>query len=265
MKFQKYAIIFLIVLVSCSQKSIIPEKDMVAIIVRIQLINATIQHHNFQNSIYNKDTIDFYSKTVQSFGYTKAQFDSTLKMYTKDPKELDAIYDKVIIELSKIETGISTQKMNIEHSIAKDTLKNLWPYQSQYRVPEDGSVNSIGFEIPILGDGLYTISADIIVFPDDGSVKPTLTGYFYFDDKTPKGNISGLKTTEEFKDGIMRNYTIKLELNNSLVTLLKGNILDHNNPDPNFTKHASVSNIKVYFKPSNPIKSRPIKEDFLQH
>jgi hypothetical protein len=40
-------------------------------------------------------------------------------------------------------------------------------------------------------------------------------------------------------------------LKNSLVTHLKGVLLDYNNTNKNFKSHANISNIKVTYKPNS--------------
>lgn len=248
-KISKYVIIVVAIFSSCNASTIIPSKDMVSILVKIQLIDAAVININNRQAYLNKDTIDYYGKTIESFGYTKAQFDSSLKYYSADTKELDKIYDKVIIELSKLETKNNAEVKVKEDSISSEALKNLWPLKPHWEDPADGEVNFVPFEIPVVGEGIYTISADIIVYPDDESVRPTLTAYFFFDDKSEAGNRSVVTSTELSKDGIVKNYQIKLELNNSLVTHLKGLLFESYNTDMKFKKHNSASNILITYKP----------------
>jgi len=257
-----FALIVIIFFISCRSKIIIPKRDMVSLLVKIQLLDASIQSSKFRHKNNgSKDTLDYYSKTIESFGYTESQFDSSLKFYSKSSKELDAIYDEVIIELSKIEMKVIAENKEKEDSIALDTLKNLWPLKPQWDVPAEGATNPVAFEIPVVGEGIYTISADIVIYPDDESVNPTLTASFFFDDKSKKGNISEYTTKKINKDGVQRNYKIIIELKNALVTHLKGFILDHHNSNTEFKKHASASNITITYKLSQKnkksVKAKP--------
>ena len=263
LKLSKYALIIAFFIVSC-RNSIIPEKDMVSIIVKTQLIDAAIKHRNFQNSIYNKDTIDFYSKTIQSFGYTKAQFDSSLKTYTRNSKKLDAIYDKVIIELSEIETKINAKNIIYDDSIVNATNKNLWNKKTSYELTKNGPKETIDFAIPVQGLGNYTISADVLIHDDDESVKPSMVAYFFFDDKSKEGMRSGLTTSTFTKTEKSQTYTIEMMLHNSLVTHLKGSLFSYDSTESKFKSHASISKIKVYYKLSKSNKTRPANEEFLQ-
>ncbi|RPH32755.1 MAG: DUF4296 domain-containing protein [Bacteroidales bacterium] len=256
-KLARYALL-MVLLVSCNREVVIPEKDMVSILTKIQIIDASVQSFRLREAYFNKDTIDYYSRTIQSYGYTEEQFDSSLSFYTKRPKEFDAIYDKVIIELSKLETKFTAENKNIIDSIAKDTLKNLWNLRTSYHIPDDGSRSKIDFMIPVNGLGVYTISADVLIHDDDATVNPSMEAYFYFDDKSKDGRKSGITTKSYSRVKDTLTYSMQLELKNSLVTHLKGSLYNHSNADTNFTKHATIMNIKISHKPG---KLKSIKVD----
>ena len=254
-------ILFLILLLSCTSRKIIPEKDMVSILAKVYITDATVIKSDLRNTFFDKDTIDYYAKIYQKYGYTAAQFDTSFNYYSRDPKKLDAIYDKVIFELSKMETKAMAENVVKIDSVVKDTLKNLWTLKSHWEVPSDGAINPVEFELPVIGEGVYSVSADITVYTDDESVNPSITAYFFFDDKSKNGNISVYTLKDLIKDGKQRNYRIDLKLTSSLVTNLRGFILDHHNSDPKFKKHCSASNIKVTFKPF--LENKKVKKQIM--
>jgi hypothetical protein len=245
----KYALVAITIFSSCKSSYIIPQKDLVSLLVRIHLIDATVTKSDLRTAYFNKDTIDYYGKTIQSFGYSQAQFDSSLKFYSKDPKQLDAIYDKVIIELSRIETKITADNKSSLDSILKDTLRNLWNLNPIYELPTEGKQSSIDFKIPTIGPGTYTISAEVLIYPDDQSAKPSMVAYFYFDDQSTEGKKSVLTTKPYQKSDQPQVYIMQMELHNSLVTHLRGSLFLHSTTDVNSVMHARVSNISVSFKP----------------
>lgn len=251
----KLSLVFIILFVSCAPKSIIPEKDMVSIIVKIQLIDAAVQSHIFQKELFNKDSIDYYSKTIESYGYTKAQFDSSLSFYSKKPSQIDAIYDKVITDLSTLETENLAENKFYDDSVARDTIRNLWNLGSAFELPNKGDNPSIEFFIPARGLGVYTISADVLLHADDETEAPSMEAYFYFDDKSKEGRKSGLTNKLYEKNKDTTTYSIQLELRNSLVTHLKGSLFANKKTGKVIKTHASITNIKVYYKPGR-LKSR---------
>ena len=256
-KRNRWTLVVTMLLFSCKTSTIIPEKDMISILVKISITDATVVNSDLRKTYFDKDTIDYYGKTIQSFGYSSAQFDSSLKHYSKAPKELDAIYDKVIIELSKIQTDLAT--LSKKDSTGIDSLKNLWSLKTEYNLSLDGPQDLIFFDIPVVGLGTYTLSYDIQIFADDESVNPQLKIYFYYNNKTESGDVSHYITKPYIKDGVKRTITTQMELRNSLVTKLKGLLLDYSNPNKNFRSHATVSNIKVNYKPFSPKNKKSFK------
>ena len=64
-------------LLSCNKGYIIPERDMVKILTKIFItdgVTSTPPH----NILYGHDSIDYYEPILKSYGYTTAQFDSSV-------------------------------------------------------------------------------------------------------------------------------------------------------------------------------------------
>jgi len=249
-------ILVIVAVGSCRNQAIIPEKDMVSILAKIQIIDASVQYDKYRSKFFDKDTIDYYSNTIQSFGYSKVQFDSSLSYYARNPKILDAIYDKVIIELSKSETKIAKQSKALLDSLERDTSNNYWALKPIIQFPTDEKLGVVDYSIPVMGLGIYTVSADVCIYADDNSLEPSMTAYFYFDDKSKEGNKSSFNKKAYSKTVDTLNYAIQLELQNSLVTHLKGSIFAFKNSTQNIKRHAFLTNIKINYKPVVP-KKRP--------
>lgn len=247
-RFTRFILIVLLFATSCSSNEIIPQKKMVPILVKIYLTDATIMNSDYRQKFYRKDSIEYYAPIIESYGFTSTQFDSSLIYYERKPKELDEIMDKVIFELSKIQTDLE-QEEKVD-STENHTKKDLWILKTSYNISLIDPRDLIAFEIPVVGFGNYTIVYDIQVFPDDESENPQFKGYFYYDDKTENGNVSKYVELKYIKDGIKREMKTTLELENTSVTHLKGVILDNSNINKNYRNHVSISNIKVIYKPS---------------
>ncbi len=241
---------------ACNRKEIIPEKDLVAILAKIQIIDASVQHNIYNQTLLNRDTIDYYSKTIQSFGYTKEQFDSTIGYYSRNPKAFDIIYDKVIAELSRIDTEISKNIALSTDSINSDTLNNLWKLKLLYEFPIDDSLGAIDFYIPVKGLGTYTISTNARIFEDDSTLKPSIEAFFFFDDKSKEGNKSSFTSVPYSKGKDTLAYSLQLDLKNTLVTHIKGSLFAHANSKIKVKKHAIFKNIKISFKAQEPLRKR---------
>lgn len=255
----------LLVLASCGSKSIISKKEMVPILVKIYLTDATIMSTDTRHIYFNKDSIEYYASIIESYGYTSAMFDSSLRFYNQNPKELDEIYDKVVFELSKLETELSKNEKEIADSVETVNSKNIWNLKQFYEQKLDSPQDLIIFDVPVTGLGTYTLSYDLQIFPDDESISPQLKIFFYYDDKTDSGNTSDFTTIQYVKDGIKREIITKLELKNNLVTNIKGVILDYSNPDRKFRSHATVANIRLLYKPFLERDLKPKKNEATLH
>ncbi len=238
------------IMLSCGNGYIIPEKDMVKILSKIYLtdgITLTSTHSN----LYGHDSIAYYEPIILSFGYTTAQFDSSIKYYSKRTEKFDNIFDKVVLELTRLQDKekLQSEPTNIDSS---DPNGNLWPLKAQWDMAIDHTTNPfLGFDIPVQGLGDYTFSFDAQIFPDDEAVNARHYIFFYFDDNTPVGVRENSILTPYTKDGNVHSYSYTFTLKNLQVTHLKGWLYDNGSNENTFKRHANFSNFKVTYTPSS--------------
>ncbi len=107
---------FLLSLTFCSdnkskQKNI-PADELTTILVDIHLAEG-INSVNAIRKRYKLNKKGLYEMVMEKHGYSKAAVDSTLSFYLENkPEKLQAIYDKVMEELSRIEGQINDNKKN---------------------------------------------------------------------------------------------------------------------------------------------------------
>jgi len=79
---------------------VIPEAKMTEILVDVHIIEgARIGKKVLGDSLY---AIDHYNFLWEKYGITEAQYDSSFDFYNKNAEKMDRMYEKVILELSKI-------------------------------------------------------------------------------------------------------------------------------------------------------------------
>lgn len=238
------------IMLSCGNGYIIPEKDMVKILTKIYLtdgITFTSSHSN----LYGHDSIAYYEPIILSFGYTTAQFDSSIKYYSKRTEKFDNIFDKVVLELTRLQDKekLQSEPTNIDSS---DPNGNLWPLKAQWDMAIDHTTNPfLGFDIPVQGLGDYTFSFDAQIFPDDEAVNARHYIFFYFDDNTPVGVRENSILTPYTKDGNVHSYSYTFTLKNLQITHLKGWLYDNGSNEDTFKRHAIFSNFKVTYIPTS--------------
>jgi hypothetical protein len=84
-------------------KYVLPEEKMIPILVDLHMAESEKQltGGDFADTA-RTDTISFY-KIFAKNKITKAEYDSSMMYYSKRPEMLDAIYDEVINELSRMQ------------------------------------------------------------------------------------------------------------------------------------------------------------------
>ena len=108
-----YPIIFLLILgCNYSEKekppvNIIPEKQFIPILVDIHFADATLSvlHFDKKNDRYKPE--NYYNIVLKKHGVDRKKFDKSIEYYSKNPEELDIIYDKVLNEFSKLKANLT--------------------------------------------------------------------------------------------------------------------------------------------------------------
>jgi hypothetical protein len=223
---------------STDLKPQIPREIFVEILTDIHLadgyymMRANIPSSHIQNN-------SLYTNIIKEHGYTRANFDSTLKYYTLNPKKFENIYDDVITQLNKLQQQVFLLQQY------SDTTRNFYKKKSTWHLPKDGQREMIPFKVAVKDTGLYTIIVQLRIFDDDQSKDPHLTAYFWFDDGSKNGHIEYFPFIVYQKTKRMVVLSTKKRFRNKKITHIKGWVLNHDNKELNFTKHAEVKSIIV--------------------
>ena len=64
-----------------------------------------------------KESSRYYRKAFEKHEITRDQFDESINFYTENPKDMQEIYEKVLVELSKIKADLeNTKKRTVEET-----------------------------------------------------------------------------------------------------------------------------------------------------
>ncbi|GAB4448161.1 MAG: hypothetical protein Fur0028_03190 [Bacteroidales bacterium] len=97
-------------LFSCSRKQkeipseIIQQDSLVNIIVDIHLADAILLNPLTQSKISDISSNRLYKTVLDKYGISRERFNKSIDFYAETPAVLDSIYDKVIEQLSLIES-----------------------------------------------------------------------------------------------------------------------------------------------------------------
>ncbi|HPI45311.1 MAG TPA: DUF4296 domain-containing protein [Tenuifilaceae bacterium] len=253
LKFKYWVGFITIFFIGCSGNPIIPQRDMVLILKQIYITDGVVSIS--ESNLGYKDSIAYYEPILKKYGYTTAEFDSSIKYYSQRTEELDEIFDKVILQLSKQQEEIAKDSSIIGAPIDSviKSENNLWPHKTKWDMTIDHTNNpSLSFSIPVIGKGIYTVSFDAQIFPQDKSEETRTYLYFYYDDKSQTGNRSNVISEYYVKDSTSRSFKYKLEFTDSLVTHLNGALYEHGGERKNLIRRAIFDNISITYEKSKP-------------
>lgn len=240
MDFLKITTFFaLFLFLSCSKKSeyVLSQNKMVNVLTDLHIADAA----GTQLRHLDLDSAGIYNWVFEKNKISSAEFDSSMAYYSRHGDKLIQIYNKVLTNLSKEEADIKEKQVKE----TDEKISTVWENTNVYRLPFDGSVNKVPFDVPIKKTGTYTISVKLKILNRDQSISPHLTAHFWSDDGSNEGQVIPFKEVTYKKSNKTSTYSTTLTLNDKQYTHIKGFVLDHNNPDSNFIKQAEVYSIKV--------------------
>lgn len=252
-----------IAFVSCNpasprKKDLIPEKLMVPLLVDMHIVNSMISVSNMRMYYLGIDTSGLFDPVFSKYHTNRKNFDLTIAYYSKRPDRLEKIYNKVLLELNRMDTEM---RMLPPDEIPDAAYENLWKQKRTWRLPDDGPRNTIDFEIPVSGPGNYLIRVKLLVYPADQSVNPRLTAYFWYENDSPEGFRDYFVETKYPMAKVPRYFTAQKELTDTLVTHLKGSIVNHDSLDGEWSKNLVIEDIQIRHQP--PSAEPKLKSDKL--
>lgn len=218
---------------------LIPEDTFKHMLLDIHLIDGYYMM-NYSKYVNHTDSSNFYNQLFKSYGYTNAQFDSTVKYYTLHLKKFDNIYEDVITNL----TRMNQETTSIQY-LYSDSAHNLYKGKKSHFIQMDSTTNTLPFDIAFKDTGNYEISVQIKVYPDDQSVHLRISAFFWYDDKTKDGKRMNFDVCRYTKDKYAHVYKISKHIRNKKFTHLKGHILDQDFQSHRFKKHVDIRAIIV--------------------
>lgn len=249
----KYIIIPLIMLLmvasSCfkreneaDRKDGIPQEKMIDIITDLYITDGLlvlpVVHHWYDS----KDSISAYRDVIASHGYTKEEFDRTMRFYfIKRPKQLMKIYEHALARLSEMET-----RYDQEVQLFQSRMTTYWKGRSFYASPGKEGSDSTEFDIRIDFSNIYYLSFTATVYPDDQTVNPKPVIYTCHPDSAETGSRHYVKTLDYIKDGQQHKYVYQINDPNKTRLRFMGNLFDAGN-NPSLEKHFLIEEITLNY------------------
>ena len=92
--------------------AVLTEEEMVTILTDIQLIEGAISKKIINRNITKKESPLYYATVFEKHNISQEQFNESISYYSENPEELQAIYEKVLVELNTIKAKLQNTKKN---------------------------------------------------------------------------------------------------------------------------------------------------------
>ena len=253
-------LIGLVFLLSCSEtgcrreRDILSRKIMIEVLADLHLAEGVASSRGFAANHPRMDTLDFYSPVFEKHEITREQFEKTIRHYTSLPGEFDRVYEEVIEKMTR--KSAEVDELLIEE--ARDALGNLWNQKIVWKFPADTS-NRIRVDIPAKQTGTYTFSAQIRLSQEDYATEPKVSLWFWRQDSTGMEHRDSFPVLTLKKDGKLHAYRVSKVLEDTLMTHLRGWILDHSHPDTTARRNADVFRIRIFIEEEAPDEEEIIR------
>lgn len=239
------AICFLATFYSCSNRpdNVLSRNEMTDFLVEIHKLDGALNAKGL-GSYDNRQNVYYYNALLKKHGISKAQFDSSLVWYTKNPKKFERIYVDVVEQLTKLDEKVKNGFYHpVDTAALRNIHENIWPLtRTKFDLTKDSVPAKISF----------TIKSRQLACND--------TYKFSFLHRSGKSNTakdqktiirihySGKKTDsivcKTANDSILRHYTITLIARRQLrIDSLSGAVLNYSAKKGKF--NAYVDSLKL--------------------
>lgn len=97
----------------------IAENEFVKILVDVRLAESIIRKQSSKVENTENITRQLYASIFEKYGITQEDFESSIKLYSSNPDKMYYINEKVVEELSKLESEVKSQKSVEESHISE--------------------------------------------------------------------------------------------------------------------------------------------------
>jgi hypothetical protein len=233
----------LLLFASCwgRNRNVIPERKFIAFLVDLHIVEAIgTQSKGLPAIEYAIDSASLYGSVFRKHNVSQAMLDSTLIYYSRRPDKFMKIYGNVSLRLQTMEQAL------IREEKARDSARTevIWKSDSTYVFRKGG--DKVEIIVPLSGPGLYTVSANVKMMPDDASLDPRMSVSFWKDDGTEEGkSIRFMDVRYILRNGHEKTYRASRTLDSTSYTYIRGYIANYSNADTIFRRNMVIKDIEV--------------------
>ena len=231
---------------ACGQKSekILQPEEFKAIVKDMHIADGVAVASNHTTKLKSDTSKNIYSYILKKHGASRTQFENSIEYYAENTTKYTEIYEEIIAELQAEEDSIRIPYKK-RKEVKKDST-NLWNKKQRWHLPQEGKTNPISYKLKTSEHGIYTLSANIKLYTDDGSVSQRMTIMVKYEDGTKEENsVGNIK-----KNAIFTKHEVFIRTDpQKELKEISGWVLNHSKGTTN--KHAVVKDISLKMKKFN--------------
>lgn len=216
-RFFLFSVLFLFFISSCSKRpdGVLSQRKMKAVLTDMHVLDGVFEAKGMQGN--ERETVYYYNALLQKYGITKADFDSSLVYYTKNPKRFERIYVGVMENIEGIETDIKSGKFHPllpDSSLLKPIFYDIWNKPVSYAFTPDSARQHLYFSIQdkaLLTRDIYHLSFLLRLAPQDSSKNTYAALRIHYAD----GSVDSLSHTT-VNDSILRRYRFRFRASRNI-------------------------------------------------
>ncbi len=226
--FRQFTIIVSILLIfaACSNrpKGVLAQEDMVNLLTDMHKLDGVLIERGIMFSNDSTKT-KYYNFVFSKYEITKANFDSSLVWYTKNPQEFNNVYNKVLINLSLQEKEVKSGKYHFIDSVELAKVKSeIWKKSTKYVLTKDSTRTKLDFEVvdpSLLYGDVYILRFLLRIAPEDSCTKQHIALRLNY----RNGKVDSAFAVAHH-DSLLRRYTLKLPATRKLkIKSISGELL----------------------------------------
>lgn len=219
---------FLTLIYSCSNRpeNVLSRKEMTSFLVELHQLDGALNAKGM-GSVDNRENIYYYNSLLKKHEITKAQFDSSLVWYSKNPKKFERIYVDVIEDLTKLDEKVKVGFFHpVDSAALRDSHENVWPLaRTTYKLTKDSTPTKIAFTVKarqLAWNDTYKLSFLHQIGKTTIAKNQNAVIRIHY-----RGNKTDSIVCKTINDSILRRYTITIKAKKQLrIDSITGTLLN---------------------------------------
>lgn len=216
---------------------VLNQRDMKDFLADLHLLDAVLDEKPLANE---RERAYYYNALLLKHSITKAEFDSSLVYYTKNPKLFERIYSGVVKDLEKFQSEVHEGKYFpvLPDSIRLKPLEQeIWSRSTAYHFTKDSLRQQTAFSIrnySLMTKDIYLLRFLMRVAPQDSSKNAYAALKIHYAD----GKVDSI-THKTYNDSVLRRYAFRFRASRNVsIDSLSGVFYGS-------SRYAGVFNVKV--------------------